>query len=133
MKSEPLTNEDRKILISELSQLILAFVFAGIVVALVLTTGIIILNQSANELIISNRTGLTIVLIGLTVTTLIIWGWIKLKNPVVDLIAGKKLTREGIVIDKTENTNYGWHGNVGADIISQPKLIECFLNIDNVS
>ena len=35
--------------------------------------------------------------------------------------------------DKKTNADYAWHGNVVAGLVSQPKIIEYFLTIDNVT
>ncbi len=127
MNKEPLNNNDKKAIKSDIIQGIVSFVMVLLVVIVVYFTGLFFINKfEYNDKYIIIYTSIVSVITGFLFYN-------KLKNPIGDYRAKSKQVLIGIITDKKESTNYGWHTSALANKVSQPKLVIYYLQIDDAT
>jgi len=101
----------------------------------ILIVGLVIISTIVFSIITSFEGYNNLVLIVLILTCLTIFSFFlkrDIKDSLADLKSGQKKIVLGTVQEKSNNTNYGWSGNIVADMRSQPTLVEYYLLINNV-
>ncbi|MFN3404810.1 MAG: hypothetical protein ACK40G_11980 [Cytophagaceae bacterium] len=129
-KLEPLSSDDRKIIIGELIQNVISYVLILIIITVTYVASRIFLKETKLNFINNNftKTHLDILFIFI----IIIFAWIKFKS-VRYLVSGKKIIFTGVISEKIIQTNFALQGNIPANLVTSPKLSEYYLHIDGVS
>ena len=126
----PLEKIDKKFINGEIRQVIAVYLAMLLVLTVVFSVGFLFIKGLIKA---EEYHSISLVIYSGVVYGVYFFFLIKhLKAPFYDLRPKTKNVLNGVVQEKSDNTNYGWTGNVGADLSSQPKLVEYFLKIDNV-
>ncbi|MFN6946515.1 MAG: hypothetical protein ACK4ND_16330 [Cytophagaceae bacterium] len=121
MNFEPLTEDDKKLLRSELRQTALAVLFPASIIAGIGGVFVFFYQDVWMAVLVLCTYCLLVVAIFLLITN-------RMRK---DYFSGEKRVIKGKVTDKKSSTNYGWHASIGADMVSQPRLVEYYLFIDH--
>ncbi|ARS34015.1 hypothetical protein [Pontibacter actiniarum] len=109
-------------------QVVVSYLANGIILSVLIAAAIIFVQKKDN-LPVEKGAAVTVLLLT-AVSGFAAFLFHAISDYLKDLRSDSKRIYSGQVTDKSTNTNWGWHGNPGADSCSQPKLIECFLVID---
>ena len=112
-----------------MNQILVSYFAIGIIVVIVIAAAIIFIQKNDN-LPIGNGTAVAVLILA-AVSGFAAFLYQALKDYLKDLKSNSKEIFSGQITDKHTKTNWGWHGNPGADSNSQPKLVEHFIVIDN--
>ncbi|WP_242917416.1 hypothetical protein [Pontibacter liquoris] len=129
MEIEKLNSADKSRVKLEIKQVLVSYLAIVLVLSIVIAAAIIFIQKNA-RIPIEKSTAITVLLLA-AVLGFAAFLLHAIKDYVMDLKSDSKRIYSGQITDKPTTTNWGWHGNPGADSNSQPKLVEYFLVIDN--
>lgn len=125
----PLDSLDIIFLKKEIRQVIALYFLVLLASSIILSIGFMIIKGGGFW---GDNNWLLLTLYLLICTSIYILSLLKhLNGSYKDLKSKNNNVKTGFVQAKSNNTNYSWSGNIVADMTSQPKLVEYFINVDD--